>query len=98
MSKYLCFQQPPWTAGYLAGWPSLLRILNFFLPLKLLFRTQIFSQLKKAKVRQLCLEDIRRLHGHDSLTFSIFENEFVSRQWFQQVLKKAALQMMNVAR
>ena len=58
MSNYLCFQQPPWTAGYLAGWPSLLKILNFSLPLKLLFRTQIFSQLKKAKVRQLCLEDI----------------------------------------
>lgn len=30
MSYYLCFQQQPWTAGYLAGWPSLLRILNFF--------------------------------------------------------------------
>lgn len=78
MSYYLCFQQQPWTAGYLAGWPSLLRILNFSLPLKVLFRTQIFSQLTKAKVRQLCLEDIRRLHWYYSLTFSIFEDEFVS--------------------
>lgn len=78
MSYYLCFQQPPWTAGYLAGWPSLLRILNFSLTLKLLLRKQIFSQLKKAKVRQLCLEDIRTLQWHDSITFSIFENEFVS--------------------
>ena len=62
MSYYLCFQQQPWTAGYLAGWPSALTILYFSLTLKLSFRTQIFSQLKKAKVRQLYLEDIRRLH------------------------------------
>ena len=78
MSYYLCFQQQPRTAGYLSGWPSLLRILIFSLPLKLLFRTQIFSQFKKTKVRQLCLEDIRRLHWYDSLTSSIFEDEFVS--------------------
>lgn len=25
MSCYLRFQQQPWTAGYLAGWPSLIR-------------------------------------------------------------------------